>query len=130
MGNIFSGAQYHHVGIPTIIPQPDERYSEKFKMYTSQGHNPFRVQYHRFEEECPLHHKIQTMTHVCFKVSDIEKLLVGQTILIELYCPFEGYKAPMIEIEGAPIELIETTMTEEENWNDNHEGSYMYSSKS
>ncbi|MDC0535247.1 hypothetical protein OAO18_05465, partial [Francisellaceae bacterium] len=71
----------------------------------------------------------KTMTHVCFKVQNIEEYLEGQKILMELYEPFEGYKAAMIEVEGAPIELIETSMSEEEIWNDDKEGSYMYPAK-
>ena len=27
--------RYHHLGIPTSIPHPDEKYLEKYKMYIS-----------------------------------------------------------------------------------------------
>lgn len=46
---------YHHTGIPTTEPKEGERYSPTVKMYTTAGHNPFRIQWHRFEEGCPLH---------------------------------------------------------------------------
>jgi hypothetical protein len=46
---------FHHVGIPTTDILPGERYSAPFKMYTSGGLEPTRIQYHRFEQGCPLH---------------------------------------------------------------------------
>lgn len=129
MKKLLDLAEFHHIGIPITEVQPNEKYSETFDLYTTKGHNAFRVQYHRFGEKSPFHPKIKTMTHVCFKVQNIEEYLEGQKILMELYEPFEGYKAAMIEVEGAPIELIETTMSEEEIWNDDKEGSYMYPAK-
>jgi hypothetical protein len=32
----------------------------------------------------------------------------------------------MVEIEGAPVELIETDLSEEEIWGETHEGSVIY----
>lgn len=49
------------MGIPTNIPQKDEKYSSKFKMYNTDGNNEFRIQWHRYEEGCPLHPLIQTV---------------------------------------------------------------------
>lgn len=66
--------EFHHIGIPTTKKRDGEKYSSTFKMYTSNGDDPkFRVQYHRFEEGSSLHSLIQTMTHVAFKVSDMQK---------------------------------------------------------
>ncbi|WP_395947296.1 hypothetical protein [Caedibacter taeniospiralis] len=118
--------QYHHMGIPTSKKKPDEHYSSTFKMYTTKGHNPFRIQYHRFEEGCPLHPLIQTRPHIAFKVEDLTESIKNQQVLMEPYSPFEGFKVAMIEIEGAPVELIETTLTEHEIWNDDHKNSFIY----
>lgn len=65
--------EYHHAGIPTDKPQVGERYSPTFKMYTTSGHNEFRIQWHRFEKGCPLHPLIQTVPHIAFKVDSIDK---------------------------------------------------------
>ncbi len=121
--------EYHHMGIPTDIPHDGEKYSPTFKMYTTQGHNDFRIQWHRFEKDCPLHPLIQTVPHVAFKVDRIDEAVKGKTILLEPYHPFTGFRVAMIEVEGAPVELIETNLTEDEIWNEAHEGSIIYPEK-
>ncbi|WP_028388128.1 glyoxalase/bleomycin resistance/dioxygenase family protein [Legionella fairfieldensis] len=118
--------EYHHIGIPTSIPQPDEKYSSTFKMYTTKGNNPFRIQWHRFEEGCPLHPLIQKVPHVAFKVSSIDEAIRGKTVLLEPYYPFEGFRVAIVEIEGAPVEFIETSLSEQEIWQDEHLNSVIY----
>jgi len=107
---------YHHMGIPTTEEKPNERYSEHFKMYTTPGDNPFRIQFHRFEPGCPLHPLIQTVPHVGFKVDDLSKAIKGHKVIMEPYEPFEGFKTAMIEVNGVPVELIETSLPEEKIW--------------
>ena len=93
--------QYHHIGIPTTKVQKNERYSSKFKMYTSDAKNSqFNVQYHRFEK-----------------------------VLLEPYYPLEGFKVALIEDGGIPIELIETKLTDEEIWNLTNKKSALYPDK-
>lgn len=118
--------EYHHIGIPTQIKQLNERYSPVFKMYTTPGNNPFRIQFHRFEPGSPLHPLLQTMPAVAFKVENLKKAIEGHKILLAPYSPFDGFKVAVIEIEGAPVELIETTLTEDEIWNGDHKGSVIY----
>ncbi|ARG96694.1 VOC family protein [Legionella micdadei] len=119
--------QFHHIGIPTEIPQPGERYSSTFKMYTSGGENSeYRVQYHRFEPDCPLHPLIKTKTHVAFKVDSIAAAIAGKEVILEPYEPFPGFKVAMIAEYGTPIELIETTLSEEDIWYADHKNSVIY----
>ena len=106
--------EYHHTGIPTTEPKANERYSSTFKMYTTPGDNEFRIQWHRFEEGCPLHPLVQTVPHVAFKVASIDEAIVGRKVILEPYYPFEGFRVVMVEIDGAPVELIETNLSEEE----------------
>lgn len=118
---------FHHMGIPTQQKREGERYSTPFKMYTSGGENSeFRIQYHRFEEDSPLHPLIKTMPHIAFKVSDIEKATEGREILLEPYNPFEGFRVAIVKISGAPVEFIETNLTEEEIWGIPKGKSYIY----
>lgn len=114
------------MGIPTSEPQPNEKYSPTFKMYTTKGDNPFRIQWHRFEKDCPLHPLIQSKPHVAFKVPKLEDAIGDARVLLEPYEPIVGFRVAMIEIEGAPVELIETSLTEEQIWNDKHKGSVIY----
>lgn len=118
---------FHHVGIPTLEVLPDERYSETFKMYTSGGKAPTRIQYHRFEKDCPLHPLIQTKPHVAFIVSSIDEAIKGKNLILEPYYPFENYRVAMIEENGMPVEFIETCLSEDEIWDDSaHKNSVIY----
>jgi hypothetical protein len=118
--------EYHHMGIPSNKPQSGEKYSSTFKMYTTAGNNKFRIQWHRYEEGCPLHPLIQAVPHVAFKVNSIDEAIKGQKILLGPYYPFEGFRVAMVEIDGAPVEFIETDLSEEEIWGDSHKGSVIY----
>lgn len=111
--------QFHHIGIPTTEKRKGEKYSSTFKMYTSNGEDPgLRVQYHRFEKGSSLHPLLQTMTHVAFKVSDMQKAIEGHPVLLGPYFPFEGFEVAAVEINGMPVEFIKTDLTEEEIWGD------------
>jgi hypothetical protein len=109
--------RYHHLGIPTDIVRPDERYSENFKMYTSDNEGEFRIQFHRFEKNSPLHPIIKNNPHVALQVDNLEGAISGREILLGPYEPIEGYKVAIINDNGLPIEFIETDLTIEEIWN-------------
>lgn len=119
--------EYHHMGIPTKEIREGEKYSSTFKMYTSGGQDSeFRIQYHRFEAGSPLHPLIQSVPHIAFKVESIEEAVRGKEVILAPYEPFVGFKVAMIIESGAPIELIETQLSEDEIWNDSHENSVIY----
>ena len=122
-----NGWIYHHMGIPTTEPRDGEKYSATFKMYTTAGHNDCRIQWHRFEEGCPLHPLIPKIPHVAFKVPSVDKAIQGRTVILDPYEPFEGFKVAMVEIEGAPVEFLETDLSEELIWEDSaHKNSVIY----
>ena len=108
--------RYHHMGIPTSTPRKGEYYSSIFRMYTSGGENPdgFRIQYHRFEPGSRLHSLIQSRPHVAFRVDNLAAAVEGETLLLGPYEPFHGFQVAMIEDDGIPIELIETSLTDHE----------------
>ncbi|VVC75602.1 hypothetical protein AQUSIP_08920 [Aquicella siphonis] len=119
--------EYHHMGIPTTQERPGERYSSTFKMFTSGGENSeFRIQYHRFEEDSPLHPLIKTVPHVAFRVSSIDEAIAGKTVILGPYYPFAGFRVAMIDDHGTPIEFIETTLSEEEIWSGPKANSVIY----
>lgn len=117
---------YHHFGIPIQEVQPNEKYSSTFKMYTTDGDNPFRIQWHRFEEGSSLHPLIQTTPHVAFKVNNMDEAIKDKKVILAPYFPFVGFRVAMIEVAGAPVELIETSLTEEEIWGKAHTKSVIY----
>lgn len=118
--------EYHHMGIPTTEPKANEKYSPTFKMHTTDGNNDFRIQWHRFEAGCPLHPLIQSVPHVAFKVSSIDEAIKNKNVILEPYYPFEGFRVAMVEIDGAPVEFIETDLSEETIWGESHKGSVIY----
>ncbi len=122
--------EFHHVGIPTNEVRNGERYSSTFKMYTSGGEAPTRIQYHRFEAGSSLHPIIQTLPHVAFKVDCLKEAIKDKTLLLEPYEPFTGFKVAMTLENGCPVEYIETTLPEEMIWNDaTHTNSVIYPEK-
>ena len=119
--------QFHHIGIPIDEVKENERYSPTFKFYTSGGEPPLRIQYHRFEEDCPLHPLVKTRMHVAFKVDNLEEAIRGKEILLEPYEPMKNFRVAMVLDGEAVIEFIETSLTEEQIWDDSqHEDSILY----
>lgn len=76
----------------------------------------FRIQFHRFEEDSPLHPLIKNNPHIAFKVENLMTAIQGQETLLGPYEPIEGYEVAIINDGGMPIELVETNLTDEELW--------------
>jgi hypothetical protein len=99
--------RYHHLGIPTDAPRPDETYLEQFRLYVSGfPTSPCGIEWMRFEKDSPLHPLIKTVPHVAFEVDDLDAALEGQEIIGPPGSPSEGVRAAMIVVDGAPVELI------------------------
>jgi hypothetical protein len=105
--------KYDHMGIPTGERRQGERYVPAFKMYVS-GYetSDFHIQWHRYEPDCHLHPLIQSVPHVAFRVDDLDQAIRGRKVILGPHCPLEGYRVAMIEEGGAPIEFIETKLSE------------------
>lgn len=124
-------ATFHHIGVPTQEIKEGEKYSEPFKMYTSGGELPYRIQYRRFEEDSPLHPVLKTTPHVAFTVSDLLQAIDGEELVMAPYEPFEGFKVAAIRKDGIVIKLIETHLSEDEIWDDSqHKNSVIYPTES
>jgi hypothetical protein len=110
-------ASFHHVGIPTTERRAGERFSERFGMYTSDSDcRTLRIQWHRFESTSCLHPLIRTVPHVAFRVADLDGAIAGRNVLLDPYEPIADFRVAIIEDGGQPIELVETTLTDEELW--------------
>lgn len=102
------GWRYHHLGVPTDMPKPNERYLEKFKLYVSGfDTSPYGIEWMRFEPDSPISDLIKTVPHIAFEVDDLEKELDGKEILSPPNSPSDGVRVAMIIHNGAPIELIQ-----------------------
>jgi hypothetical protein len=106
------GWRYHHIGIPTSIPRPEEQYLKKFKMYVSAFEtSPCGIQWMRFEPDSPIHPLIQSVPHIAFEVDDLDAAIKGKEILTEPNSPSEGVLVAMILDSGAPVELLQFRRT-------------------
>ncbi len=104
------GWKYHHLGIPTNIKMPNERYLPQFKFYVSGfSTSPFGVEWMRFEEDSPIDKLIQTVPHIAFEVENLDLELQNRdlNVITEPNPPADGIRVAMIVHNGTPIELIE-----------------------
>ncbi len=104
------GWKYHHIGIPTDIVMPNERYLPQFKFYVSGfSESPFGIEWMRFDKDCKMHKLIQTVPHLAFVVANLDFELANRnlTVLTEPNVPMDGIRVAMVEHNGAPIELME-----------------------
>jgi hypothetical protein len=100
--------RYHHIGIPTTVPRPDETYLERFRVHVSgYDSSEYGVEWMRFEPGCPLPELVQTVPHVAFRVDDLEVELAGKEVLIEPNSPSPGVVVAFIVENGAPVELMQ-----------------------
>jgi hypothetical protein len=104
------GWKYHHLGIPTKIKMPDERYLSQFRLYVSGFSTcPFGIEWMRFETDSPVDKLIQIFPHIAFEVQDLDYELSKHNfkVITDPNHPADGIRVAMIEHNGAPIELIE-----------------------
>jgi hypothetical protein len=102
------GWRFHHIGIPTDVPRPGERYLKELGMYVSGfDTSPFGVEWMRFERDSPVSELVRTVPHVAFEVDDLDEALVGKTLLGKPSSPSAGVRVAMILHNGMPVELLE-----------------------
>jgi len=102
------GWRYHHMGIPTEVPRPDEHHIEHLKIYVSGFEtSPYGIEWMRFERGCRVSELVRTVPHIAFEVDDLDAALEGKTLLGEVSSPSEGVRVAMIVDDGAPVELLE-----------------------
>ena len=102
------GMKFHHIGIPTTEPKPNEKYLGQFKFYVSGFEtSEFGIEWMRFEEGSPVSELIQKVPHIAFEVDDLDFAIQGKEILGEVFSPSKGVKTAMIIENGAPVELLE-----------------------
>jgi hypothetical protein len=100
--------KYNHLGIPTQSQMPGEQYLPQFKMHVSGYENSeYRVEWMRFEADCPLPAIVKSVPHVAFEVDSLEEAIKGKKVIIQPNSPSEGVQVAFIDENGAPIELMQ-----------------------
>ncbi len=108
---------YHHIGIPTNEPRPNEKYDERYKIYTS-GYldSAYGVEWMRFASDSPLPELVKSVPHIAFVVDDLQAAIAAKEILIEPNSPTDGVTVAFIVDNGAPIEFLQFDRPEDEVW--------------
>lgn len=100
--------KYHHLGIPTTVKKPGERYLPEYKVYVSgYGESDYKIEWMRYEPDCPLPEIVRSIPHLAFEVKNLREAIKGKNVIIAPNSPSEGVQVAFIEENGAPIEFIQ-----------------------
>jgi hypothetical protein len=100
--------KFHHLGIPTRERFEGEIDIPHLKITVSDHlNNPFGIQWMRFWDDAPYPELVKKVSHVAFEVDNLEESLEGKKIIIEPNSPSEEWVVAFIEVNGAPVELME-----------------------
>ncbi len=100
--------KFNHIGIPTTGRFEGEIELPHLKMTVSDHrNNPFGIQWQRYHDDAPYPDVVKTVPHVAFEVDNLEEALKGMTVIIEPNSPIEGLVVAFVEVNGAPVELME-----------------------
>ncbi len=100
--------KFNHLGIPTNNTFDGEIDLPHLKMTVSDHeNNPYGIQWQRYWDDAPYPELVKTVPHVAFVVDDLQKEIQGKNIIIQPNSPSEGLMVAFIEVNGAPIELME-----------------------
>ena len=100
--------KFNHIGIPTQERFEGEIDLPHLKMTVSDHeNNPYGIQWQRYWDDAPYPDIVKTIPHVAFVGDDLEKELEGKKVIIEPNSPSEGLIVAFVEVNGAPIELMQ-----------------------
>ncbi|PNK59564.1 VOC family protein [Psychrobacter sp. FDAARGOS_221] len=100
--------KFNHIGIPTQERFEGEIDLPHLKMTVSDHeNNPYGIQWQRYWDDAPYPDIVKTIPHVAFVVDDLQKELEGKKIIIEPNSPSDGLIVAFVEVNGAPIELMQ-----------------------
>jgi hypothetical protein len=100
--------KFNHVGIPTDDSFDGEMPLPDLKVTVSDHlNNPFGIQWQRYWPGAPYPDLVKTVPHVAFEVDDLSEALEDQRVIIEPNSPSAGVTVAFIEVNGAPVELMQ-----------------------
>lgn len=108
--------EFHHLGIPVQDGKDEGVFSEVAGMYTTDNPGKFRIQWHRFTDNSTLHPLIKTVPHVAFRVDNLSEAIKDECLLLGPYEPIDDFFVAIINDNGVPVELIQTTLSDDELW--------------
>jgi len=104
--------KYNHIGIPTTERFDGEIDLPHLKVTVSDhANNPFGIQWQRYWDDAPYPETVKRIPHVAFEVDDLDAALIGHKIIIPPNSPSTGVSVAFIEVNGAPVELMQIDRT-------------------
>jgi hypothetical protein len=104
--------KFNHIGIPTTEAFAGEIDVPHLKITCSDHKdNPYGIQWMRYWDGAPYPDLVKTVAHVAFEVDDLAAEIAGKKVLIEPNSPSEGVLVAIIEVNGAPVELMQIDRT-------------------
>ncbi|MGD0143170.1 MAG: hypothetical protein ABSC92_08435 [Rhizomicrobium sp.] len=100
--------KFNHIGIPTKDSFAGEIPLPRLKITVSDHkNNPFGIQWQRYWDDTTYPELVKTVAHVAFEVDDLEAAIADHKILIAPNSPSRGVLVAFIEVNGAPVELMQ-----------------------
>ncbi len=100
--------KFNHIGIPTNEAFAGEIPLPHLKVTCSDHKdNPYGIQWMRYWDDAPYPELVKSVAHVAFEVDDLEAAMAGQKVLIAPNSPSNGVIVAFIEVNGAPVELMQ-----------------------
>ncbi len=100
--------KFNHIGIPTRGRFEGEMDLPHLQMTVSDHeNNPYGIQWQRYWDGAPYPELVKKVAHIAFEVDDLEAELEGKRVIIEPNSPSPGVRVAFIEVNGAPVELLE-----------------------
>ena len=100
--------RFNHIGIPTRERFDGEIDLPHLKITVSDHtNNPYGIQWQRYWDDAPYPELVKSVAHVAFEVDDLAAELEGKTVIIEPNSPSPGVMVAFVEINGAPVELMQ-----------------------
>jgi hypothetical protein len=100
--------KFSHIGIPTTERFEGEIDLPHLRLTVSDHQsNPYGIQWQRYWDDAPYPDLVKKVPHVAFEVDDLAAAIEGHTVLIEPNSPSPGVVVAFIEVNGAPVELLQ-----------------------
>ncbi|VAW81452.1 hypothetical protein MNBD_GAMMA12-872 [hydrothermal vent metagenome] len=104
--------KFSHIGIPTKEKFEGEIDLPHLKMTVSDHqNNPYGIQWQRYWDQAPYPELVMAVPHVAFEVDDLSAEIKDKKVIISPTSPSEGLVVAFIEVNGAPVELMEYSCT-------------------
>lgn len=88
--------RFHHIGLRVVDPMPEEDFVAASKTWvTNPAADPNRIEYLRYEPDCPIADEFMNSPHIAYTVDDLAPHLAGKDVYL---APFEVGEPPFATV--------------------------------